>query len=68
MITKKDINNIIKESRSPIKPTRDPEYRLQVAASIKTGRPKKETIEHIQKLVSVGVDAVCISTAHGFTE
>lgn len=74
LFTLSDIERISEESRQSVKPARDRNFRLVCGASVCTHRKedgsldKNRIIEHVGKLVDEGVDAIAISTAHGFSK
>ncbi len=74
LFTLSDIERIIDESQQSVKPSRDKNFRLRCGAAISTHRKedgsldKNKIVEHVGKLVDEGVDAVAVSTAHGFSK
>lgn len=74
LVTLSDIERIINDSRSVLKPARDSDFRLLVGAAISTlrkpdGSLDKDAIaEHVSNLVQEKVDAVAVSTAHGHSQ
>ena len=74
LFTLSDIERISEESQQSLKPTRDNNFRLMCGAAIsiyhkKDGSlNKSRIIEHVGKLVDEGIDAIAISTAHGFSK
>ncbi len=74
LFTLSDIERIIEESQQSVKPARDSNFRLMCGAAISTHRKKDgsldkdKIIEHVGRLVDEGVDAVAVSTAHGFSK
>jgi IMP dehydrogenase len=73
MFTLSDIETLIEESQSRIKPARDSSFRLICGAAVSAVRKldgsldKERILRHITRLVQEGVDAVAVSTAHGHT-
>jgi len=73
LFTLSDIERIIEESQRSVKPARDANFRLRCAAAISIHRKsdgsldKTRITEHVGKLVDEGVDAIAVSTAHGFS-
>ena len=74
LFTLSDIERIAAESHQSVKPARDSHFRLMCGAAISAHRtPEGELdrdriIGHVSKLVEEGVDAVAVSTAHGFSK
>jgi IMP dehydrogenase len=74
LFTLSDIERIIEESQQSVKPARDKNFRLMCGVAISIHRKtdgsldKDKIIEHVGKLVDESVDAVAISTAHGFSK
>jgi IMP dehydrogenase len=74
LVTASDIEQIFQESKRRQKPTRDSDFRLCVAAAVPTIRTPDGSLDrdrilfHVSSLVGESVDAVAVSTAHGFTE
>jgi IMP dehydrogenase len=74
LFTLSDIERIAEESQSDRRPARDAKFRLVCGAAISAPRTaegqldRNSFIEHVGALVDEGVDAVAISTAHGFSE
>ncbi len=73
LFTLSDIESITEESRSLVKPARDDDFRLLCGAAISANRnidgeiDKDNLINHISELVNEGVNAVAVSTAHGYS-
>ena len=71
LISLSDIERIVNDSQSILKPARDADFRLRVGAAISAirkpdGSLDKDAIaEHVTNLVREKVDAVAVSTAHG---
>lgn len=74
LFTLSDIERIESESQQSVKPARDDHFRLICGAAISAHRkPDGELdtdriISHVGQLVEEGVDAVAVSTAHGFSK
>ena len=69
-----DIERIDSESNQEVKPSRDDHFRLVCAAAIAPNRKSDGTLNkeaisnHVGRLVDESIDAIAISTAHGFTK
>lgn len=74
LFTLSDVERIIEESKSSRRPARDSDFRLVCGAAISATRKangeldKDRIIEHVSNLVSEGVDAIAVSTAHGLSK
>lgn len=74
LFTLSDIERISEESSQTVKPARDEHFRLMCGAAIATHRrpdgalDTARIINHVGRLVDEGVDAVAVSTAHGFSK
>jgi IMP dehydrogenase len=74
LFTLSDIERIIEESQRSVKPARDKNFRLMCGVAISTHRKadgtldKDRIVNHVGKLVDEGINAVAISTAHGFSK
>ncbi|NBB78819.1 MAG: CBS domain-containing protein [Verrucomicrobia bacterium] len=74
LFTLSDIERIEAESQQSVKPARDSHFRLMCGAAIAAHRApdgeldRERIFGHVAKLVEEGVDAVAVSTAHGFTK
>jgi IMP dehydrogenase len=74
LFTLSDIERIDAESHQSVKPARDNHFRLMCGAAISTHRTadgeldRDRILGHVSKLVEEGVDAVAVSTAHGFSK
>ena len=74
LFTLSDIERIEAESRQSVKPARDEHFRLCCGAAIATRRKVDGTLDqdfifsHVSKLVEENIDAIAISTAHGFSK
>lgn len=73
LFTISDIERILQERTSQLKPARDDQFRLLCGAAVtatrnSTGELDKERIrQHVGGLVERGVDVIAVSTAHGFS-
>src|SRR6185295_10037663 len=71
LFTISDIEKIIQERKTQLKPARDDQFRLLCGAAISatrnsTGELDRERIlAHVGALVERGVDVIAVSTAHG---
>lgn len=74
LFTLSDIERIEAESQQSVKPARDDHFRLMCGAAISAHRKpdgeldRDRILSHVGKLVDEGVDAVAVSTAHGFSK
>ena len=74
LFTLSDIERINAESHQSVKPARDSHFRLMCGAAISAHRTadgeldRDRILGHVGKLVDEGVDAVAVSTAHGFSK
>ena len=74
LFTLSDIERIDAESTQLVKPARDGHFRLICGAAIAAHRKadgdldSERILEHVGNLVDEGVDAIAVSTAHGFTQ
>jgi len=74
LFTLSDIERIDAESQQSVKPARDSHFRLMCGAAISAHRTpdgeldRDRILGHVAKLVEEGVDAVAVSTAHGFSK
>ena len=74
LFTLSDIERIAAESHQSVKPARDSHFRLMCGAAISAHRTSDGELDrdrilgHVSKLVEEGVDAVAVSTAHGFSK
>ena len=74
LFTLSDIERIDAESHQSVKPARDSHFRLMCGAAISAHRTadgeldRNRILGHVGKLVDEGVDAVAVSTAHGFSK
>ncbi len=74
LFTLSDIERIDAESHQSVKPARDSHFRLMCGAAISAHRnadgelDRDRILRHVGKLVEEGVDAVAVSTAHGFSK
>ena len=73
LFTLSDIERIEAEQQQSVKPARDAHFRLICGAAISAHRKTDGTLDrdrilgHVGDLVDEGVDAVAVSTAHGFS-
>ena len=73
LFTMSDIERITMEKSAQLKPSRDTDFRLICGAAISTTRKadgsldRERVLGHVGALVERGVDAVAVSTAHGFS-
>jgi IMP dehydrogenase len=74
LFTMSDIERILHERHSRLKPARDDKFRLLCGAAVtatrnSTGEVDRDGIlAHIGDLAERGVDAIAVSTAHGFSK
>ena len=74
LFTLSDIERIAAESHQSVKPARGSHFRLMCGAAISAHRKpdgeldRDRILGHVGKLVEEGVDAVAVSTAHGFSK
>ena len=74
LFTLSDIERITQEKAAPLKPGRDSQFRLLCGAAVSATRnstgelDQARIVRHVAALVERGVDAVAISTAHGFSK
>ena len=74
LFTLSDIERIDAESHQTVKPARDSNFRLCCAAAIAAHRQadgslnKNRILNHVSELVDEGIDAIAVSTAHGFSK
>jgi len=74
LFTMSDIERIESESQQSVKPARDSHFRLICGAAISAHRKpdgeldRERIISHVGELVDEGVNAVAVSTAHGFSK
>jgi IMP dehydrogenase len=74
LFTLSDIERIAAESHQSVKPARDSHFRLMCGAAISAHRTadgeldRDRILGHVSKMVEEGVDAVAVSTAHGFSK
>ncbi|MBC2603517.1 IMP dehydrogenase [Puniceicoccus vermicola] len=73
LFTLSDIERISEEARSNLRPARDDRFRLLCGAAISAVRKadgsldRDRIIGHVSNLVGEGLDALAVSTAHGFS-
>ena len=74
LFTLSDIERIGDESHQSVKPARDNDFRLMCGAAISAHRKadgsldRERIITHVGHLVDEGVNAIAVSTAHGFSK
>jgi len=74
LFTLSDIERIEAEQQQSVKPARDAHFRLICGAAISAHRKDDGSLDrdrilgHVGDLVDEGVDAVAVSTAHGFSK
>jgi IMP dehydrogenase len=74
LFTISDIERIMQERHSQLKPARDEHFRLLCGAAVTATRnstgalDRDRILAHIGGLVERGVDVVAVSTAHGFSK
>ncbi len=74
LFTLSDIERIEDEATRIVKPARDDRFRLLCGAAISSHRKPDGSLDvdrivgHVGRLVEEGVDAVAVSTAHGFSK
>jgi IMP dehydrogenase len=74
LFTLKDIERINQEQTAGRRPARDSQFSLVCGAAVSTvwnkdgSIDKEATLGHVNDLVNRGVDAIAVSTAHGFTQ
>lgn len=74
LFTLSDIERIDEEAQKSVKPARDKHFRLMCGAAISAHRKpdgeldSERILGHVHRLVEEGVDAIAVSTAHGFSK
>lgn len=74
LFTLSDIERISNESQQSVKPARDDDFRLMCGAAISAHRKTDGSLDrdriltHVGRLVDEGVNAIAVSTAHGFSK
>lgn len=74
LFTLSDIERIDEESSRSVKPARDERFRLRCGAAVASHRhadgslDAERIVTHVGHLVDEGIDAVAVSTAHGFSK
>lgn len=74
LFTLSDIERIGEEARRMVKPARDAKLRLVCGAAISPHRlpdgslDRDRIISHVGRLIDEGIDAIAVSTAHGFSK
>jgi len=74
LFTMSDVERITQERSAQFRPARDSHFRLTCGAAVSATRnafgdlDRDRILDHVGALVDRGVDAVAISTAHGFSQ
>lgn len=74
LFTMSDIERITQEKKAQFKPARDAHFRLICGAAVSAtrnafgGLDRERILKHVEGLAERGVDAVAVSTAHGFSQ
>jgi IMP dehydrogenase len=74
LFTMSDVERITQEKKAQFKPARDAHFRLICGAAVSATRnmfgelDRERIVNHIGALVERGVDAIAVSTAHGFSK
>jgi len=74
LFTMSDVERITQERKAQFKPARDAKFRLLCGAAVSATRnafgelDRERILRHVGALVERGVDAVAVSTAHGFSK
>lgn len=74
LFTLSDVERIGEESNRMVKPARDAKLRLVCGAAISPHRlpdgslDRDRIVSHVGRLIAEGIDAVAVSTAHGFSK
>ena len=74
LFTMSDVERITQERKAQFKPARDSHFRLLCGAAVSATRnafgelDRDRILKHVAGLVERGVDAVAVSTAHGFSK
>jgi IMP dehydrogenase len=74
LFTMSDVERITQERKAQFKPARDAHFRLLCGAAVSATRnafgelDRDRILKHVNGLVERGVDAVAVSTAHGFSK
>ncbi len=74
LFTLSDIERITEELQTIINPARDAHFKLRCGVAISATRTssgdlnKTRILGHVGKLLDVGVDAIAVSSAHGFSK
>jgi IMP dehydrogenase len=74
LFTMSDVERITQERAAQFRPARDSRFRLVCGAAVSATRnmfgelDRKRILNHVGALVERGVDAVAVSTAHGFSK
>src|SRR5678809_1101128 len=74
LFTMSDVERITQEKKAQFKPARDARFRLICGAAVSATRnafgelDRDRILKHVEGLVDRGVDAIAVSTAHGFSK
>ena len=74
LFTMSDVERITQERKAQFKPARDTKFRLVCGAAVSATRnafgelDRERILRHVGALADRGVDAVAVSTAHGFSK
>lgn len=74
LFTLSDIERIMDEARSDVKPARDEQFRLMCGVALSTKRTEAGILDrdgilaHAHALIDAGADALAVSTAHGHSQ
>jgi IMP dehydrogenase len=74
LFTMSDVERITQERSAQFKPARDAHFRLICGAAVSATRnafgelDRERILKHVTGLVERGVDAIAVSTAHGFSK
>ena len=74
LFTMSDVERITQEKKAQFKPARDAHFRLLCGAAVSATRnafgelDRDRILTHVEALVERGVDAIAVSTAHGFSK
>ena len=74
LFTMNDVERIAQERKAQFKPARDAQFRLICGAALSATRnafgelDRERILTHVGALVERGVDAVAVSTAHGYSK
>ncbi len=74
LFTLSDIERLADESKSGVRSARDEQFRLRCGAAVAVPRladgeiDRERLVNHVSALVAEGLDAVAVSSAHGFSK